>query len=207
MTEQIPLDSELANEIGVLFREMSDAQARQQDEIGFGEEGHELRAEVRKWYECAEARAGHYEAHERPRQEAAKRLAEAERNLRNYYIAKLMLITTETAEAVEEIRHNRAIHEEYLTIDDREVVRGRGDFSHLWETVEQFEDVNGVVGPATSYSIDHVPKPEGVPSELADHVIRIWSLCGEAGIDLGPAIVQKLNYNATRAQRHGGKAI
>lgn len=26
-------------------------------------------------------------------------------------------------------------------------------------------------------------------------------------IDLGPIIVEKLNYNATRAQKHGGKAI
>jgi len=48
-------------------------------------------------------------------------------------------------------------------------------------------------------------KPEGVPSELADTVIRCFDLAAEAGIDLGGMIVAKLAYNATRPFMHGKK--
>lgn len=48
-------------------------------------------------------------------------------------------------------------------------------------------------------------KPEGVPSELADIVIRVFDLAGEAGIDLASVIAGKLAFNATRERMHGGK--
>lgn len=48
-------------------------------------------------------------------------------------------------------------------------------------------------------------KPEGVPIELADVLIRIADACGEFGIDLEAALRTKLEYNATRPYRHGGK--
>jgi len=48
-------------------------------------------------------------------------------------------------------------------------------------------------------------KPEGFPIELADAVIRIMDLCGYLNIDLEAAITQKMDYNATRPYRHGGK--
>lgn len=48
-------------------------------------------------------------------------------------------------------------------------------------------------------------KPEGVPSELADVVIRILDFCGANDIDLESIIVEKLEYNAGRAHMHGGK--
>lgn len=50
-------------------------------------------------------------------------------------------------------------------------------------------------------------KPEGVPSELADCVIRIMDFCGLHDIDLETAIIEKMNFNATRPHRHGGKAL
>lgn len=49
-------------------------------------------------------------------------------------------------------------------------------------------------------------KPEGVPSELADVVIRVMDLCAAYGIDLEAAIAEKHAFNTTRAYRHGGKA-
>lgn len=46
-------------------------------------------------------------------------------------------------------------------------------------------------------------KPEGVPTELADCVIRIFDLCGHYGIDLEAVIARKMAYNKTRERLHG----
>lgn len=72
------------------------------------------------------------------------------------------------------------------------------------EIAEAFEDFRcNIPITQTTYAIDG--KPEGVPSELADVVIRIADTCGKYGIDLEDIILKKLDYNATRPQMHGGK--
>jgi NTP pyrophosphatase (non-canonical NTP hydrolase) len=48
-------------------------------------------------------------------------------------------------------------------------------------------------------------KPEGIPSELADCIIRILDYCGHASIDIETAIRRKCAYNKGREYRHGGK--
>ena len=50
-------------------------------------------------------------------------------------------------------------------------------------------------------------KPEGIPSELADVIIRIFDMCGRYGIDIEKAILEKHEYNKTRPYKHGGKVI
>lgn len=52
-----------------------------------------------------------------------------------------------------------------------------------------------------------VGKPEGVPSELADTIIRILDMCGYYGIDIERILNEKMEYNHTRAHRHGGKTM
>lgn len=50
-------------------------------------------------------------------------------------------------------------------------------------------------------------KPEGVPIELADVFIRLLDTAEALNIDLVGAIAQKLEYNADRPHRHGGKKL
>jgi len=50
-------------------------------------------------------------------------------------------------------------------------------------------------------------KPEGVPIELADCIIRILDYCGKEGIDIEAAVKMKMEFNETRPHRHGGKKI
>lgn len=48
-------------------------------------------------------------------------------------------------------------------------------------------------------------KPEGIPVELADTIIRIADLCGHYNIPLVRALTEKMAYNKTRPYRHGNK--
>jgi hypothetical protein len=48
-------------------------------------------------------------------------------------------------------------------------------------------------------------KPEGIPSELADIIIRVFDAAVEYGIDIEDQVRMKMAYNATRQHRHGGK--
>ncbi len=48
-------------------------------------------------------------------------------------------------------------------------------------------------------------KPEGLPSELADLLIRVADTAQTFGIDLEAAVREKMAYNETRPHRHGNK--
>ena len=50
-------------------------------------------------------------------------------------------------------------------------------------------------------------KPCGIPSELADIVIRVMDACEFYGVDLEAAIYLKHEYNKKRPYKHGGKVI
>lgn len=60
---------------------------------------------------------------------------------------------------------------------------------------------------------DHIPHRESIEVELADAVIRIFDLAGAMNLDMGGAITDKMQYNATRQDHKlenrrasGGKA-
>lgn len=48
-------------------------------------------------------------------------------------------------------------------------------------------------------------KPEGVPIELADVVIRCFDMADYYGIDLEACIIEKFNFNQKRPYKHGKK--
>lgn len=91
---------------------------------------------------------------------------------------KIALMHTELSETFEEFRNGHAFNEIY----HNKVMSEEG---------EQY---------------DHA-KPEGVPIELADVIIRIFDFCGHYGIDIEDAIMQKIAYNKTRPYKHGGKRL
>lgn len=50
-------------------------------------------------------------------------------------------------------------------------------------------------------------KPEGVPIEMADLIIRALDYCSKYGIDIDRAVRVKMEFNDNRPYRHGGKAF
>lgn len=78
------------------------------------------------------------------------------------------------------------------------------------EVSELFEEIRD--GADTNRNRYHVDdngnlKPEGIPSELADVIIRALDTAYRWGIDIDDAVAEKLAYNATRGRFHGGKAL
>jgi hypothetical protein len=74
--------------------------------------------------------------------------------------------------------------------------------TELSEAYEEFRDNHGLT---EIYYNENNPKPEGIPIELADLFIRLLHFFGRVGISPNIAIAIKMNYNATRPFRHGGK--
>lgn len=71
--------------------------------------------------------------------------------------------------------------------------------SEVSEILEEFR--KGMKANETYYREDG--KPEGIPSELADVVIRCLDMADYYGIDLDTAVVEKMEFNRTRPYKHG----
>ena len=104
----------------------------------------------------------------------------------------IALCHSELSEALEEYRNGHKPNEIYHTCRT----------GHSYEDCP-FRKDGGVLGCE-----DYKPlKLEGIPSELADVIIRILDYCGKEGIDIEEAIRTKHEYNKTRPYKHGGKVI
>lgn len=123
-------------------------------------------------------------------------LRETDPKLANYIYSmylgnRLLLIIGEASEAHEEERAGRAPTETYYSYPPVppslavEFASGADAREH-WESTQ-------------------TAKPEGVPSELADILIRVMDHASELKIDLAEIVKEKLEYNATRSYLHGKK--
>jgi NTP pyrophosphatase (non-canonical NTP hydrolase) len=75
--------------------------------------------------------------------------------------------------------------------------------SELSEALEEYRD--GRSPDSLYHAVDG--KPEGIPAEFADVVIRVCEACAHYGIDLDFALEKKMAFNETRPFRHGGKVL
>jgi hypothetical protein len=74
--------------------------------------------------------------------------------------------------------------------------------SELSEALEEYRTKHG---PAEIYFKDG--KPEGIPVEIADTIIRCLDFCAGYNIDIDEVLRAKMDYNASRPFMHGGKLI
>lgn len=111
-----------------------------------------------------------------------------------------------------------------LQIDDfaKEVHQNAADHG-WWEEKRSFGDIISLCHSELSEALEEYrkgkppieiyfnelkpDKPEGVPTEFADVIIRILDYCCREGIDIEHAIKLKHEYNKTRPYRHGGKVL
>jgi NTP pyrophosphatase (non-canonical NTP hydrolase) len=97
--------------------------------------------------------------------------------VRNWDAVKVSLFAGEAFEAFEELRNGHAPGERYYSVGAAEVIK-------------------------------NIPgKPEGVPSEIVDILVRVFHYAHFRGIPLGEAFFEKLDYNDSRGIRHGGKGF
>lgn len=52
---------------------------------------------------------------------------------------------------------------------------------------------------------NHLPELSGLEAEAADVMIRLLDFCETNGIDLGKAVMAKMDYNDSRPRMNGGK--
>lgn len=99
----------------------------------------------------------------------------------------LALMHSELSEALEHYRDGRGVAELFYV-------------EKVGIGMEQYQDqVSLEPGPGK--------KPDGVPAELADVLIRIFDMCGRYEIPLAEALVQKLEFNRSRPFKHGGRTM
>lgn len=99
----------------------------------------------------------------------------------------MALLHSEISEALEEWRNGHKLTEVYYN------EYGGGQHPYKLDGHIQADDERKIL------------KPEGIPVEFADVIIRLLETCYHYGIDIDAVVQLKAEYNKTRPYRHGKK--
>lgn len=98
---------------------------------------------------------------------------------------RMALIHSEISEALEDFRSGKGVGETWYEISGQKTASA----SH--------QDIE------SGLNIPH--KPCGIPSEIADVIIRCLDFCGANGIDIEAVVRDKMAFNESRPHKHGRK--
>lgn len=101
----------------------------------------------------------------------------------------IALVHSEASEALEEYRNGHAPDETYFPNAGAHGPHARDPLAEM------------------VWAVQYGWKPEGVPVELADIIIRVLDIAGFYDIDIEHAMRMKTAYNDLRTHRHGGKKL
>jgi len=110
----------------------------------------------------------------------------------------LMLIVSEAAEALEDFRNHWNPEDMYYECKADKHYRAQNCLGIVIQDNETKD--------SKCTTCIH-RKPCGIPSELADIIIRTADVAGIFGIDLAAAVLEKMEYNKNRPYRHGNKKV
>jgi NTP pyrophosphatase (non-canonical NTP hydrolase) len=106
-------------------------------------------------------------------------------------------------ELIGEINTSNGFHDESITFGD-EIALMHSEISEALEEFRNGHHISEIYFVKDKKGID---KPEGIPIELADVIIRVMDTAYEHDIDLYNSIILKLLYNIQRPYRHGNKVL
>lgn len=108
---------------------------------------------------------------------------------------EIALMHSELSEALEDVRNGASPIETWNEIKVRAIgIDGKLLFD---------KDGKPIFVRVTNH--DGLGKPCGIPSEIADVMIRALHFCGKHGIDIEKAYAEKMAYNEGREFMHGKK--
>ena len=82
--------------------------------------------------------------------------------------------------------------------------------AELSEALEEYrngESPDAIYTYGSEGNTSGIPKPRGIPVELADVILRVLDMCAHYNINIGEVLNQKHEFNKTRSYRHGGKKL
>jgi hypothetical protein len=124
-------------------------------------------------------------------------------------------IHSEVTEAWKEWVHGHAVDETYYTLMERqpginykpEVFDALSRFNDEWHLRQMTPDYKPRYSPADLQLLvrNGVLEPHGVPTELADILIRVLDLFRAWELDADTVVKDKMLFNDHRPYKHGGK--